>query len=229
MEPLPLGRQVIGAVQRAAQDSDIWSVPRAACPGELHKHWRAEPPGGYHLEYGFSCMGYEIAGALGVKLAHPEREVIVMVGDGSYLMLNSEIATSVRLGARLIVVLLDNGGFGCIERLQSSTGNASFNNLRDRRARPATGSISSRTRAASSAHASRVKTVAQLAGALAAARQSRSHFGAGHRDRPGGEHHGRRSLVGCGGARGVRSRRSPQRLASATIAHADRGRRMSEP
>src|SRR5205807_2601229 len=83
-------------------------------------------PLGYHLEYGFSCMGYEIAGGLGVKLAQPEREVIVMVGDGSYLMLNSEIATSVAMGLKLIVVLLDNGGFGCIERLQRSTGNASF-------------------------------------------------------------------------------------------------------
>ena len=74
-------------------------------------------------------MGYEIAGALGVKLAQPQREVIVLVGDGSYLMLNSEIATSVRLGLKLIIVLLDNGGFGCIERLQRATGNASFNNL----------------------------------------------------------------------------------------------------
>ena len=67
-------------------------------PGELHRHWQAEESGGYHLEYGYSCMGYEIAGALGVKLAHPEREVIVLVGDGSYLMLNSEIATSLQHG-----------------------------------------------------------------------------------------------------------------------------------
>jgi 3D-(3,5/4)-trihydroxycyclohexane-1,2-dione acylhydrolase (decyclizing) len=99
-------------------------------PGELHKHWQAQRAGGYHLEYGFSCMGYEIAGGLGVKLAQPQREVIVMVGDGSYLMLNSEIATSVALGAKLTIVLLDNRGFGCIERLQQATGNASFNNLR---------------------------------------------------------------------------------------------------
>ena len=126
---LPSDAQVIGAVQRAVRDSDIVVGAAGGLPGELHKHWRAEQAGGYHLEYGYSCMGYEIAGALGVKLAHPQREVIVMVGDGSYLMLNSEIATSVRMGLKLIIVLLDNGGFGCIERLQGATGNASFNNL----------------------------------------------------------------------------------------------------
>ena len=127
---LPSDAQVIGAVQRAARPSDILVCAAGGLPGELHRHWQAGQPGGYHLEYGYSCMGYEIAGALGVKLAQPGREVIVMVGDGSYLMLNSEIATSVRLNARLVIVLLDNGGFGCIERLQRSTGNASFNNLR---------------------------------------------------------------------------------------------------
>jgi len=98
-------------------------------PGELHKLWRATDSTSYHLEYGYSCMGYEIAGGLGVKLAHPGREVCVMVGDGSYLMMNSEIASSVALGAKLTIVLLDNRGFGCIERLQAATGGASFNNL----------------------------------------------------------------------------------------------------
>jgi 3D-(3,5/4)-trihydroxycyclohexane-1,2-dione acylhydrolase (decyclizing) len=98
-------------------------------PGELHKLWRATDSTSYHLEYGYSCMGYEIAGGLGVKLAHPNREVCVLVGDGSYLMLNSEIATSVALGAKLVIVVLDNRGFGCIERLQAATGGASFNNL----------------------------------------------------------------------------------------------------
>ncbi len=98
-------------------------------PGELHKLWRTEGPGTYHLEYGYSCMGYEIAGGLGVKLADPEREVVVMVGDGSYLMMNSEIATSVAMDLRLTIVLLDNGGFGCINRLQQASGGAAFNNL----------------------------------------------------------------------------------------------------
>jgi 3D-(3,5/4)-trihydroxycyclohexane-1,2-dione acylhydrolase (decyclizing) len=141
-------------------------------PGELHRHWQAEQVGGYHLEYGYSCMGYEIAGALGVKLAHPEREVIVMVGDGSYLMLNSEVASAVRLGVKLIIVLLDNGGFGCIERLQSSTGNASFNNMRDG-AGGARGDIDFVAHARSlGANAVRVSSVAQLESALAEARRS---------------------------------------------------------
>ncbi len=98
-------------------------------PGELHKLWRTGSPGGYHLEYGFSCMGYEIAGGLGVKLARPDGEVFVMVGDGSYLMMNSELQTSVMLGRKLIVVVLDNRGYGCINRLQRACGGESFNNL----------------------------------------------------------------------------------------------------
>ena len=81
-------------------------------PGELHKLWQTRQVGSYHLEDGYSCMGYEIAGALGVKLARPEREVVVLVGDGSYLMLNSGIATSVMLGIKLTIVVLDNRGFG---------------------------------------------------------------------------------------------------------------------
>jgi len=169
---LPSDAQVIGAVQQAAGDSDILVGAAGGLPGELHKHWRAEQPGGYHLEYGYSCMGYEIAGALGVKLALPEREVIVMVGDGSYLMLNSEIATSVRLGARLIIVLLDNGGFGCIERLQGATGNASFNNLLPE-AQGAGGGLDLVAHARSlGAHASRVRDLAGLAAALAVARKA---------------------------------------------------------
>jgi len=169
---LPSDAQVIGAVLQAAGDSDILVGAAGGLPGELHKHWRAEQPGGYHLEYGYSCMGYEIAGALGVKLALPEREVIVMVGDGSYLMLNSEIATSVRLGARLIIVLLDNGGFGCIERLQGATGNASFNNLLPE-VQGAGGGLDLVAHARSlGAHASRVRDLAGLAGALAAARKA---------------------------------------------------------
>ena len=167
---LPSDAQVIAAVQQAARDSDILVGAAGGLPGELHKHWRAEQPGGYHLEYGYSCMGYEIAGALGVKLALPGREVIAMVGDGSYLMLNSEIATSVRLGARLIIVLLDNGGFGCIERLQSSTGNASFNNLTG--ARAAGGPDLLAHARSLGAHAGHVQDLAALSGALAAARQA---------------------------------------------------------
>jgi 3D-(3,5/4)-trihydroxycyclohexane-1,2-dione acylhydrolase (decyclizing) len=121
--------EVIGAVNRAAGPRDVVVGAAGGLPGELHKLWRAAGPGTYHLEYGYSCMGYEIAGALGVKLADPSREVFAMVGDGSYLMLNSEIATSVALGLKLVIVVLDNRGFGCIERLQRALGGASFNNF----------------------------------------------------------------------------------------------------
>ncbi len=125
----PSDAQVIGAVQRATAPSAVLVCAAGGLPGELHKLWQVEGPGTYHLEYGYSFMGYEIAGGLGVKLADPSREVIVMVGDGSYLMMNSEIATSVMLGLKLTIVLLDNGGFGCIDRLQRATGSAGFNNL----------------------------------------------------------------------------------------------------
>jgi 3D-(3,5/4)-trihydroxycyclohexane-1,2-dione acylhydrolase (decyclizing) len=127
--PLPSDAQVLGAVNRAAGRGAIVVCASGGLPGELHKLWRTDAPGGYHLEYGYSCMGYEIAGGLGVKLARPDREVYVLVGDGSYMMMNSEIATAVQLGVKLNIVLLDNRGFGCINRLQNATGGASFNNL----------------------------------------------------------------------------------------------------
>ena len=127
--PLPSDAQVLGAVNRVAAPGDVVVCAAGGLHGELHKLWRCREPGTYHLEYGYSCMGYEIAGGLGVKLAQPEREVWVLVGDGSYLMMNSEIATSVMLGKKLNIVVLDNGGFGCIDRLQRSCGGASFNNL----------------------------------------------------------------------------------------------------
>lgn len=125
----PSDAQVVGAVQRACSADAIVVCAAGGLPGELHKLWRTAHKGSYHVEYGYSCMGYEIAGGLGVKMAAPEREVVVMVGDGSYLMLNSELATSVMLGQKLIVVLLDNRGYGCINRLQHATGGAGFNNL----------------------------------------------------------------------------------------------------
>src|SRR5206468_7934435 len=129
---LPYEGEVIGAVQRSAEHSttsDIAVCAAGTLPAELHKLWRTATPGGYHMEYGYSCMGYEIAGGLGVKMAKPYREVIVIVGDGSYLMLNSEIATSILLDKKLIVVVLDNSGFGCINRLQQACGSVPFNNL----------------------------------------------------------------------------------------------------
>jgi 3D-(3,5/4)-trihydroxycyclohexane-1,2-dione acylhydrolase (decyclizing) len=126
---LPTDAQVIGAVQRQLRPGDVVLNAAGGLPGELHKLFRVEEPLAYHMEYGFSCMGYEIAGGIGAKLALPGRNVIVLVGDGSYLMLNSELATSVLLGQKLTVVVLDNHGFGCINRLQQSTGSEAFNNL----------------------------------------------------------------------------------------------------
>ena len=129
---LPYEGEVIGAVQRSAADSDTRDIVVCAAgtlPADLHKLWRTRVPGGYHMEYGYSCMGYEIAGGLGAKMAHPDREVVVIVGDGSYLMLNSEIATSVMLDQKLVIVVLDNHGYGCINRLQQACGGAPFNNL----------------------------------------------------------------------------------------------------
>jgi 3D-(3,5/4)-trihydroxycyclohexane-1,2-dione acylhydrolase (decyclizing) len=125
--------QVLGAVNRALMEKVGGPKSMVVCaagglPGELHKLWRAADSAGYHVEYGYSCMGYEIAGGLGAKLALPEREICVLVGDGSYLMMNSEIATSIALDAKLVIVLLDNRGFGCIERLQGASGGVSFNN-----------------------------------------------------------------------------------------------------
>ena len=95
---LPSDAQVLGAVNRHAGPGDVVVCAAGGLPGELHKLWRTAEPLGYHLEYGYSCMGYEIAGGLGVKMAHPQRRIFVLVGDGSYLMMNSEIATSVAMG-----------------------------------------------------------------------------------------------------------------------------------
>jgi 3D-(3,5/4)-trihydroxycyclohexane-1,2-dione acylhydrolase (decyclizing) len=126
---LPSDAQVIGAVWRSADENSVVVCAAGGLPGELHKLWRSRRPGDYHVEYGYSCMGYEIAGGLGVKMAEPNRDVYVMLGDGSYLMLNSELATSVMLACKLIVTVLDNRGFACINRLQRASGGAAFNNL----------------------------------------------------------------------------------------------------
>jgi len=172
----PYEGEVIGAVQRSGKDSaarDIVVCAAGGLPGELHKLWRTSVPGGYHLEYGYSCMGYEIAGGLGVKMARPDREVIVIVGDGSYLMMNSEIATSVMLGLKLVIVLLDNRGYACIHRLQQASGGAPFNNLFDDGMRTAAGAprVDFAAHAASlGAAAEKVDGIAGLEAALKRAR-----------------------------------------------------------
>ena len=125
-EPLPAQSQVIGAVNTFSEPSDVVVCAAGAMPGDLHKLWRSRDPKGYQVEYGYSCMGYEIAGGLGTKMAAPEREVYVMVGDGSYLMLNGELVTSIQEGYKLTVVLVDNGGFASIGALSDAVGSGGF-------------------------------------------------------------------------------------------------------
>jgi 3D-(3,5/4)-trihydroxycyclohexane-1,2-dione acylhydrolase (decyclizing) len=128
---LPTDMQVVGAVQRASADNTVVMCAAGTMPGELHKLWKAGKPGSYHMEYGFSCMGYEIAGAMGIKMAQPEADVICFTGDGTYMMANSEMATAAMMGIPFTVVVTDNRGYGCINRLQMGTGGAEFNNLLD--------------------------------------------------------------------------------------------------
>ncbi len=125
-EPLPAQSEVIGAVNDAAAPTDVLVCAAGAMPGDLHKLWRTRDPKGYHVEYGYSCMGYEIAGGIGVKLAAPEREVVVLVGDGSYLMMPGELVTAVQERLKLTVVLVDNHGFNSIGGLSRSLGLQGF-------------------------------------------------------------------------------------------------------
>ncbi|HKT60790.1 MAG TPA: 3D-(3,5/4)-trihydroxycyclohexane-1,2-dione acylhydrolase (decyclizing) [Gemmatimonadales bacterium] len=125
-EPLPSQGEVIGAVNRAAGPRDVVVCAAGSLPGDLHKLWRARDPKSYHVEYGYSCMGYEVAGGLGVKLAAPDREVYVMVGDGSWLMMSSELVTAVQEGIKLTVVLVDNHGFASIGGLSAALGSQGF-------------------------------------------------------------------------------------------------------
>ncbi len=124
--PLPSQGEIIGAVNELSDPDGVMVNAAGSLPGDLHKLWRARHPKNFHLEYGYSTMGYEIAGGLGIKLAAPEREVTVLVGDGSYLMLAQEIVTSVQEGLKLIIVLVDNGGFKSIGSLSRSLGQGGF-------------------------------------------------------------------------------------------------------
>jgi 3D-(3,5/4)-trihydroxycyclohexane-1,2-dione acylhydrolase (decyclizing) len=139
-EPLPAQSEVIGAVNRVSGPRDVVVCAAGSMPGDLHRLWRTRDPKGYHVEYGFSCMGYEIAGGLGVKMAAPDREVVVMVGDGSYLMMSQEIVTAVQEGIKLTIVLVQNHGFQSIGALSESLGSQRFG-TRYRRRNPETGAL----------------------------------------------------------------------------------------
>jgi 3D-(3,5/4)-trihydroxycyclohexane-1,2-dione acylhydrolase (decyclizing) len=125
-QPRPAQAEVIGVVNEVSGERDVVLCAAGSMPGDLHKLWRTRDPGGYHVEYGYSCMGYEIAGGLGAKLAAPDREVFVMVGDGSYLMMATELVTAVQEGVKLVVVCVDNHGFASIGNLSESLGSQRF-------------------------------------------------------------------------------------------------------
>jgi 3D-(3,5/4)-trihydroxycyclohexane-1,2-dione acylhydrolase (decyclizing) len=164
---------VIRAVQRAAEPSDYVVSAAGGFPGELNKHWRSLATGTFDCEYGFSCMGYEIGGGWGAAMALPERTVISFCGDGSYLMANSDVYSSVISGHPFILVLCDNGGYAVIDRLQRSKGSAPFNNMFEH--------VRSKERVrvdfaghaeAMGARAERVADIAELQAALARARKN---------------------------------------------------------
>ena len=174
---LPTDMQVIGAVQRSAGPDTVVMCAAGTMPGELHKLWKAPRPGSYHMEYGFSCMGYEIAGAMGIKMAQPDRDVICFTGDGTYMMANSELATAVMMGIKFTVVLTDNRGFGCINRLQMGTGGAEFNNLLDHAVHENASNIDFAAHAASMGAGSvHVTSIAELEDALARAKDATGPF-----------------------------------------------------
>jgi 3D-(3,5/4)-trihydroxycyclohexane-1,2-dione acylhydrolase (decyclizing) len=124
--PLPAQTEIIGTLNELAADTDVVVQAAGSMPGDLQLLWRARDPKAYHVEYGYSCMGYEIAGGLGAKLAAPEREVFVLVGDGSYLMMATEIVTAVAERIKLIIILVDNHGFASIGALSESLGSQRF-------------------------------------------------------------------------------------------------------
>ena len=175
-EPPVSQGEVIGLVNELSETNDVMVCAAGSLPGDLHKLWRTRAPGGYHMEYGYSCMGYEIAGGLGIKMANPEREVYVLIGDGSYLMMAQEIVTSLQEGCKLNIVLLDNHGFSSIGGLSRSCGNEGMGtNYRFRSGERYDGELLSVDFAANAcslgAHAVRARTHEDLRDALLAARK----------------------------------------------------------
>jgi 3D-(3,5/4)-trihydroxycyclohexane-1,2-dione acylhydrolase (decyclizing) len=169
----PAQSEVIGALWEAAGERDVLVSAAGSHPGDLHKLWRTRTPNGYHMEYGYSCMGYEIPGAMGAKLADPSREVFVFLGDGTYLMAPTEIATAVQEGIKIIIVLVDNHGFASIGGLSRSLGQGGFG-TRYRARNAATGQLDGEAvnvdfvanARSLGAHAVKVESIAQLKNSL---------------------------------------------------------------
>lgn len=175
-EPPITQGEVIGVLNSFSESSDIIVCAAGSLPGDLHKLWRTKEPGGYHMEYGYSCMGYEIAGGLGAKMAAPSRQVYVLVGDGSYLMMAQEIVTSIQEGCKLNIVLLDNHGFSSIGGLSRACGNEGLGtNYRYRRGDKYDGELLPVDFAANAASlgawTARARTGAELKNALAEGRK----------------------------------------------------------
>jgi 3D-(3,5/4)-trihydroxycyclohexane-1,2-dione acylhydrolase (decyclizing) len=168
--------EIIGAVNSTVGAGDTVVCAAGSLPGDLHKLWRTKRPGGYHMEYGYSCMGYEIAGGLGIKMADPSRDVYVLLGDGSYLMMAQEIVTSIQEGLKLHIVLLDNHGFSSIGGLSRSCGNQGMGtNYRYRRGENGDGELLPvdfvANAASLGAWATRARSRDELVNALAEARR----------------------------------------------------------
>ncbi|HTW61887.1 MAG TPA: thiamine pyrophosphate-dependent enzyme, partial [Terracidiphilus sp.] len=169
----PAQSEVIGALWEAAGERDVLVSAAGSHPGDLHKLWRTRAPNGYHMEYGYSCMGYEIPGAMGAKLADPEREVFVFLGDGTYQMMSGEIATAVQEGIKIVIVLVDNHGFASIGGLSRWLGQGGFG-TRYRARNAASGQLDgdplhidyAANARSLGAHAVQVETIAQLKEAL---------------------------------------------------------------
>ncbi|WKZ45998.1 MAG: 3D-(3,5/4)-trihydroxycyclohexane-1,2-dione acylhydrolase (decyclizing) [Anaerolineales bacterium] len=179
-QPLPAQSEVIGAIWESAQPEDVLVSAAGSHPGDLHKLWRTHQPNTYHLEYGYSCMGYEIPGAMGVKMADPAREVYAFVGDGTYLMMPSEIVTAVQEGIKIIMVVVDNHGFASIGGLSQSLGSGGFGTrfrMRDSKSKQLDGEYLPVDFAANAsslgAHAIRAQTIVEFRQALQEARASK--------------------------------------------------------
>ena len=168
---LPTYAQVVGVVDRAADESTYVLAAAGGFPGELVNGWRGQVVHSFDCEYGYSCMGYEISGGWGAKMALPDREVVVLVGDGSYLMMNSDLYSTVLTGHKLIVIVCDNGGYAVINRLQMAQGGVPFNNLiADSRVKDVTAVDFAAHAASMGCEAETVTTIAELEAAFGRAR-----------------------------------------------------------
>ena len=212
--------EVIGMVNELSDPRDVVVCAAGSMPGDLHKLWRTRDPKGYHVEYGYSCMGYEVAGGLGVRLACPDRDVFVMVGDGSYLMMATELATAVQEGIKIITVLVQNHGYASIGSLSESLGSQRFG-TRYRYRNPETGRLDGEklpidlaaNAASFGLEVIKTSTAAEFADAIKAAKAADRVGGDLRRDRPADRRAGLGVVVGRAGQRRRRPWTPPRTLA----------------